>query len=134
MNADDRGWPQLKSAWAGIVLVLGVATSALAATPIPDGRWRFQFVDTRGQPDRPLDVYTYRPRRCDSKCPIVFVMAGVKRNAAEYRGYWELKADKYQVIVIAPAFTQRAWPKAAGYNLGAMADQPDREKWAYSAI
>lgn len=131
MNTDRY---RMKSFLAALVLVAGVMPCARAATPIPDGRWRFQFVDARGRPDRPIDVYTYRPRRCDSRCPIVFVMHGVKRNASDYRAYWELIADKYQLLIVAPTFDQKHWPKAAGYNLGDMADQPDREKWAYSAI
>jgi len=117
-----------------VVVAAWMAAGVLAATPIPDGRWRFQFVDAKGRPDRPLDVYTYRPKRCDAKCPIVFVMHGVKRNASDYRDYWELIADKYQLLVVAPAFSQRSWPKAAGYNLGDVGEQADREKWAYSAI
>ena len=124
----------MKALVTAMLLMVGIVGSAWAATPIPDGRWRFQFVDARGRPDRPIDVYTYRPRRCDSKCPIVFVMHGVKRNASDYRAYWELLADKYQVLIVAPTFDQQHWAKAAGYNLGDMADQPDREKWAYSAI
>ena len=124
----------MKNFVAGVLLMVGIVGSAWAATPIPDGRWRFQFVDARGRPDRPIDVYTYRPRRCDSRCPIVFVMHGVKRNASDYRAYWELLADKYQFLVVAPTFDQKHWAKAAGYNLGDMAEQPDREKWAYSAI
>ena len=80
----------MKTLLVAMVSLIGVMAQAEAATPIPDGRWRFQFVDTRGQPDRPLDVYTYRPRRCDSKCPIVFVMAGVKRNAQDGPGYRNL--------------------------------------------
>jgi pimeloyl-ACP methyl ester carboxylesterase len=130
MNADQRGW------LVAALLALGVSASGCvaAATPIPDGKWRFQFVDAKGRPDRPLDVYTYRPRACDSRCPIVFVMHGVKRDASHYRDYWELPADRHRVIVVAPTFAQKQWPRAAAYNLGDMADQADREKWAYSAI
>ena len=115
--------------------VLAFAQAAWSATPIPDGRWRFQWADAKGgHADRPMDVYTYRPKRCDSKCPIVFVMHGVNRNASDYRDYWELIADKYQLLVVAPLFSQRDWPKAAGYNLGDVEAQADREKWAFSAI
>ena len=124
----------MKRAFALCLLLATSVFDAAAATPIPDGRWRFEFVDTRGRPDRPLDVYTYRPRRCTSKCPIVFVLPGVKRNAADYRGYWELKADKYEFLVVAVSFGPKYWPRAAGYNLGDVEGQPDREKWAYSAI
>ena len=115
------------------VLATSIAATAFGATPIPDGRWRFQFTDAKGRADRPLDVYTYRPRRCDSKCPIVFVIPGGKRNASDYRGHWELIADRYQVLLVAPSFAQKHWA-GPSYSLGEVAEQPDREKWAYSAI
>jgi poly(3-hydroxybutyrate) depolymerase len=117
-----------------LALALWGAGNATAATPIPDGKWRFQWVDPKGFPDRPFDVYTYRPKRCDSTCPIVFVLHGVKRDAALYRQHWELLADKHQVLLVAPTFSQKSWPRAAGYNLGGVAEEADREKWAYSAI
>jgi len=108
------------------------AQAAFANTPVPSGRWSFMFEDPKGRPDRPVKVYTYRPRKCDSTCPILFVMAGVKRDASSYRSYWESAADSYNFIVISPEFL--AWPKAALYNLGDVKDQPDREKWAFSVI
>jgi len=118
----------------GAVALLLAGTLVEAATEIPPGKWSFVFTDAKGRADRPLRVYTYRPRACDSKCPLQFVMAGVKRNAAEYRDYWELLADRYGVIIVAPQFAQRHWPRAAGYNLGDVERQGDREKWAFSAI
>jgi len=108
------------------------ATAAFAATPAPSGKWSFVFNDAKGRADRPVKVYTYRPRQCDSNCPMVFVLAGVKRDASNYRQHWELAADRWGFIVIAPEFL--AWPKAAAYNLGDVAQQPDREKWAFSTI
>jgi len=108
------------------------AHAAFAATPAPSGKWSYMFNDAKGRPDRPVKVYTYRPRQCDSNCPMVFVLAGVKRDASNYRANWELAADRWGFIVIAPEFL--AWPKAAAYNLGDVAQQPDREKWAYSVI
>ena len=61
------------------------ATAAFAATPAPSGKWSFVFNDAKGRADRPVKVYTYRPRQCDSNCPMVFVLAGVKRDASSYR-------------------------------------------------
>jgi poly(3-hydroxybutyrate) depolymerase len=81
-----------------------------------------------------MRVYTYRPRKCDAKCPIQFVLHGVKRNASEYRDYWELLADKHGLIIVAPEFSQRHWSRAAGYNLGDVGRQADPQKWAFSAI
>lgn len=123
----------------GLIVAMGlvvgsVAWSALAATPIPPGKWSFMFNDARGQPERPIRVYTYRPSKCDTRCPIVFVMHGVKRNASQYRDHWELLADNHNLLIVAPEFSAKHWPRAAAYNLGDMAAQADREKWTYSAI
>jgi pimeloyl-ACP methyl ester carboxylesterase len=116
------------------ILLAAVALPVAAATPVPSGKWSFVFTDRRGQPDRPVRVYTYRPRQCDSTCPIQFVMHGKSRGASNYRDYWELAADRYGFLVIAPEFDDRHWPKAAAYNLGDVADNADREKWSYSVV
>ena len=131
MNADERRWVRRA---IGAVLMVGASFLACAATPVPSGKWSWVFTDTKGRADRPMRVYTYRPRKCDSTCPIQFVLHGPKRNASAYRDYWELIADKYNFIVIAPEFSREQWPKAAAYNLGDLESQSDREKWAFSAI
>jgi len=132
MNLDGRRWAGRLLAAA--VLAGGAMLPAQAATPVPSGKWSFVFKDKRGQEDRPVRVYTYRPRQCDSTCPILFVLHGMKRNASDYRDYWELAADRHGFLVIAPEFSDRAWPKAASYNLGDVADNANREKWSYSVI
>ncbi len=113
---------------------LACAASAIAsaATPVPSGKWSFVFNDARGRADRPVKVYTYRPRKCDSTCPIVFVLHGMKRDASNYRDYWEIPADNGGFIVVAPEFNN--WPKAAAYNLGDVANEADPERWAFSVI
>jgi len=115
--------------------MLAVAVNAQAATSIPNGKWSFVFTDAKGRgAEAPIRVYTYKPRKCDEKCPIQFVLHGVKRNASEYRDHWELIADNYNLVIVAPEFSQKSWPRAAGYNLGDVERQADREKWAFSAI
>jgi len=115
-------------------VLLATSLAAEAATPVPSGRWSFVFTDQKGRPDRPIRVYTYRPKRCDSTCPFMFLMSGEKRNAYDYLGFWELIADRNQFILIAPEFSKEKWPRAAAYNLGDVAEQKDREKWSFSAI
>jgi pimeloyl-ACP methyl ester carboxylesterase len=119
---------------AALALSLAFAASAFGATAIAEGKGRFDFVDAKGRPDRPIPVFTYRPASCDAKCPIQFVMAGMHRNASSYRDYWMDAAEKYRLIIVAPEFSAKQWPKAAAYNLGDVAVQDDREKWSYSAI
>ncbi len=117
----------------GLALLL-VSCLAQAATPVPSGRWSFVFTDVKGRADRPIRVYTYRPRKCDSTCPLLFIVAGEKRNAYDYLAHWELAADRANVILVSPEFARDRWPRAAAYNLGDIAEQKDRDKWSYSAI
>ena len=111
-----------------------VSLGAAAATPIPPGKWSFVWKDAKGHPERPMRVYTYRPRTCDTTCPIVFVLHGMKRKASAYRDYWELRADRYKVLVIAPEFSSEMWPKEEAYNLAEVGRESDKEKWAFATI
>jgi hypothetical protein len=118
---------------AGIAAMLASA-AAVAATPVPSGRWSFVFTDQKGRPDRPIRVFTYRPKQCDEKCPIMIVLHGAKRDAYPYMKEWASVADDHRMILIGPQFEDRHWPKSAAYNAGDVKEQPSREKWAFSAI
>ncbi|MCW5594118.1 MAG: hypothetical protein KIS74_18595 [Burkholderiales bacterium] len=124
----------MKRMIAILLAALAMTLPAVAATPVPSGKWSFVFTDKRGQADRPLRVFTYRPRQCDSTCPMVFAMHGKGRKASAMRDNWELAADRFGFLVIAPEFSDKHWPAAADYNLGGVADDKDRRKWAYSMI
>lgn len=133
MNADNHS---TGSPFGALIFAVGVAFTGLAqaATPVPSGKWSFVFTDRKGHADRPMRVYTYRPRQCDATCPIQFVLHGVKRNASTYRDHWELVADRHGLIIVAPEFSQASWPKGAGYGRGDVEASDDREKWAFAAI
>jgi poly(3-hydroxybutyrate) depolymerase len=115
-----------------ILLAAAVALPAAAAIEVKPGKSSFEFVDSRGRPDRPIRVYTYRPAACDASCPIQFVIAGVHRDASGYRDFWVAAADKYRFVVLSPEFSN--WPHAAAYSLGDVAAQADPAKWSFSAI
>src|SRR5690349_7043352 len=127
MNADMR---RLFVGILGTFMMLWTAASAFAATPVPSGRWSFVFTDQKGRPDRPIRVFTFRPKQCDSTCPILFVLHGFKRDAYPYMKEWAAVADEHKVILIGPQFEARHWPNAAAYNAGDVKGEPNREKWA----
>jgi len=110
------------------------AIAAFAGTPVPGGKWSWVWKDAKGYGDRPIRVYTYRPRDCDSTCPIVMVLHGRKRNASAYRDYWELLADHYKVLIIAPEFSKENWPGAADYNMGGLGQEKDPNKWVFATV
>ena len=121
------------SALAAVAMALGAALPpAQAATPVPPGRWSFGYEDPRFR-GKPIRVYTYRPKSCESTCPIVIAMAGVKREASRLRDQWELSADRYKLIIVAPEFSQKDWPRAARYNLGNV-EEDDRQKWTFAVV
>jgi pimeloyl-ACP methyl ester carboxylesterase len=130
MNAKAR---LLSGLALGVVAMLGTF-AAFAATPVPSGRWSFVFTDQKGRADRPIRVFTYRPKQCDSKCPIMIVLHGAKRDAYPYMREWASVADDHKMILVGPQFEARHWAKAAGYNAGDVKEQPDREKWVFAAI
>ncbi len=130
MNTSRYGWAGAALATA----LLAASACSFAATPIPPGKWSFIFKDAKGHADRPVRVYTYRPRKCDSKCPIQIVMHGAKRDAGNSRDQWEFLADRYGLLIVAPELLAKDWPKAAAYNLGGVGEHGDPEKWAFALV
>jgi pimeloyl-ACP methyl ester carboxylesterase len=55
----------------------------------------------------------------------------VSRTASNYRDYWELAADRYNLVIVAPEFSKQHW---SGYNEFDVRKEPNREKWAFSVI
>lgn len=119
-------------ALAGVLLV--PAPAALAAIAVPEGKGEIVFRDPRGPSPREMKAFTYRPSRCDVRCPIQFVLHGVSRNASGYRDYWSDAAERHGFVVVAPLFTREDWRGAAAYNRGAVDASDDRSHWAFAVI
>ncbi|HLX24672.1 MAG TPA: hypothetical protein VKR38_15100 [Usitatibacter sp.] len=105
-----------------------------AATPVPGGKWSWVWTDKAGT-GMPMRVYTYRPRACDTTCPILIALHGATRKSSDMRDYWELIADRYKFMVITPEFIEEKYPGDAYALGGATGDQAaNREKWVYATI
>ncbi len=129
--------------------LLAVTSPALAETQDCSGetcrtipslaaeRGGFVFSDWQG-PDLP--IWTYVPEEIDrTSAPIVFVMHGARRDPQSYREQWIEEAEEGGFIVIAPEFSREDFPRAWGYNLGAMLEPETGEwreegLWSFSAI
>ncbi|ANF58278.1 hypothetical protein [Halotalea alkalilenta] len=120
------------------IIILGLCLLALlghARAELPQGASELSFQRSDGER---MVLFTYRPAGAGLDAPVVIVLSGLLRNAATYRDEWREAADRYGYVVVAPRFSQRAYPGAEGYNLGRLNDrdgQPaPREKWAFTAI
>jgi pimeloyl-ACP methyl ester carboxylesterase len=100
------------------------------------GRQAIPFVDTAGDATRPLTLHTYRPVNFTPDSPVVLVLHGMKRNGDEYRDFWVPAADRHGLLIVAPTFSDAAYPGAETYNNGHVlaADGTVRppQEWGYA--
>lgn len=86
---------------------------------------------------RQIAVYFYRPVSFSHDAPILIVMHGTKRNAADYRDTWTTLADRGRCLVVCPEFTKRAFHRTA-FQLGGMVDADGsprpRRDWTFGVI
>ena len=74
----------------------------------------------------------YVPAGCDHKCPLQFVMHGVKRNGETYLDHWVEFAMVRKFIVVAPEFGRKHFPKDDDYSLGRSTVEADPAKWGFA--
>jgi hypothetical protein len=125
-------------------LCLLVLVSSVAAQPaysqiaIPSGKGKFRFVDQKGDPSKPIPVFTYLPPNLKaSEAPIVFVMHGHHRSAESYRNNWAKHADHFGFMVLAPLFAEDQWGHGL-YTYGSVINKNgkirDPAKWSFAVI
>ena len=100
------------------------------------GRGSLPFIDS-ANPERPIEVNHYRPAAHRPMDRIVIVQHGMGRNGDEYRDFWIEAADKHNLLIVAPTFSDAHFPKAESYNGGLVLDESGavrpRTSWVYGA-
>ena len=83
-------------------------------------------------------VYLARPSKLGADRPIVFLMHGEGRNAAELRNRWYGLAVEHDFLLVVPEFNERDFPGVQGYEFGNVygpkGGARDPSRWAFSAI
>ncbi|MCC6195496.1 MAG: hypothetical protein IT518_13615 [Burkholderiales bacterium] len=128
--------------WA-LLLLCAISWSSTAPGAEPEitigaGSGSFVFVDGKGDPSKPITVFTYLPRGiAAADAPIAFVMHGHHRTAEKYRDDWARYADKYGFMVVAPLFDAAQWGHGQ-YSYASMVDgngsRRDASLWAFSVV
>ncbi|MGH3148399.1 MAG: alpha/beta hydrolase [Rubrobacter sp.] len=103
--------------------------------PIDPGAGSFGFADGQG---KPLPVWYYRPPGLPENAPIVFVMHGVKRDAAYYRDNWMVTAERFGFLLVCPEFARADYPHRTAYQLGNVIDSAGeplpKDRWSFGVI
>lgn len=97
-----------------------------------------KFDDYEPLKDKPVNIWYYTPIENPVDLPILFVCHGKNRNADDYRDNWIDLANQYNIMIVAPEFSNENYPKSVGYNLGNMFDLEGNplpeELWSFSVI
>ncbi len=101
------------------------------------GPGNFTFIDERGNADRPITVWYYRPQKLRKDSPILFVMHGVNRDAQRYCNNWTNYAQEHNCLLLCPEFNATNFPTRS-YQLGNMYDESNNpipeSKWTFTTI
>lgn len=120
------------------ICLFAIPVASLAADSVPMGMGDFVFADERGNADKPIRVWTYRPDGFAADSPIVFVMHGMLRNGETYRQPWIPLADQYRSLIVVPEFSLEHYFDPSTYQFGNLCTkdgQPIEEsKWTFSAV
>ncbi|MDD1684324.1 MAG: hypothetical protein LUQ19_00380 [Methanoregula sp.] len=111
---------------------------AADGSDVPVGKGTFVFFDIRGNANRPIQVYTYRPASWNASGQVLIVMHGAGRSAVPLRDLWIPYGDVHSCLIVAPEFSLKYYPNDywyAGGNLHDGKGNPNpKENWTYMAI
>ncbi len=121
-----------------LYLLFFLSVTPCSGEPLNVGPGEFAFVDPRGNPDRPIRVFYYRPKKFRSSGPIHFVMHGMKRNGKKYRDQWIKHSETHGFLLLVPEFSKQFYGNSRHYNRGFMysdkGHRRDPAKWTFTAI
>ncbi len=125
---------------AALVLAAGKVEPACGS--LAPGAGSFFWDDNTGasDPDKPLDVYYWRPTDVTRDTPVWVIMHGSSRNADDYRDYFIDAAAAQGALILAPEFNDSDWSGSSSYNLGNLSwfesgfwSYPEQD-WSFSKI
>lgn len=122
-----------------------VALAAMGMLPasgseIAAGKGQFDLtgVEAFGANPAPMAVFTYRPAQWTPQGRVLLVMHGRGRDADRYRDEWVTHAEKANVLVVVPHFSNEKFPGRAAYNYGSAVTEngtPNpRAKWSFGVM
>ncbi|AWB69245.1 hypothetical protein C2869_22365 (plasmid) [Saccharobesus litoralis] len=108
--------------------ILTLISCVLYAQPVnfvanlAQGSGSYQLEISTTSPNRQIEVHYYKPQIFNSQTTVIIVVAGAGRNANDYRDSWIAHAEKYNLLVLSPAYPQQQYDFAA-YHLGGIVTQ-----------
>ncbi len=67
-----------------------------------------------------IEVHYYKPGDYQPDYAVILVIPGGGRNGDTYRDTWIELAEKYDLLVLSPSYSDGYYPRSVNYNLGRM--------------
>ncbi len=65
-------------------------------------------------------VHSYKPTQFSADSPVIILLPGAGRNAADYRDAWVKKSEEYNVLVLSLEYSDKHYPGFSNYNMAGM--------------
>ena len=101
----------------GMALIQPPDFSAVDVVKLHAGSGNFVISGGSGIADRTIPVFYYQPKAFNQDSKVLIVVPGTGRNAWDYRDAWIKAADQYNVLVLAPHYSEEYY-QFADYHLG----------------
>lgn len=94
--------------------------SSLEEIFIKDGTGSFFIHGGLNQEEKIIEVHYYKPEDYKPNFKVIMVIPGGGRNGDTYRDTWIDHAEKYNLLVLSPSYSEEFYPGHIVYNLGGM--------------
>jgi len=101
-------------------LIMHVEATSLNEVQILEGSGNFIIEGGEGHKEKTIRVFYHRPSKLNSNSKVLLVIPGAGRNGNNYRDAWVNAAEKYNVLVLSPQYSEKHYPQFWNYNLAGM--------------
>jgi hypothetical protein len=103
-----------------IILILFSSYSLATNENITLGSGKFTIDGGEGHTEKRIDVYYHVPLSYDKNTKVLIVVPGAGRNGWSYRDSWVEAAEKYNVLILSPSYSEDFYPRFWNYNIARM--------------
>lgn len=101
---------------------------------IANGSGSFMIAGGKGREEKAITVFYHKPAKFSSASKVLIVLPGAGRNANDYRDAWVSAAEKYNVLILSPSYSEDNYPDFWSYNLANMITDVQVNQAAQPAI
>ncbi len=76
------------------------------------------YVMHDGETGKNVTIWYFKPATFTPATPVLFVLHGLNRDAEDYRDQWKTHAEKHNLMLLVPCFSEELFPGTNGYNMG----------------